>query len=85
MEKNNLMTLHQQPSSFPPCSACGGRLIGTRCEPRMILMRQGATFQHPITGLRALVCTNCGYTNLYADNLNNLNQEVEKHPEDFEL
>lgn len=51
----------------------------------MILMRQGATFQHPITGLRALVCTNCGYTNLYADNLNNLNQEVEKHPEDFEL
>ena len=50
-----------------------------------MLYRQGATFAHPITGIRALVCTRCGYTNLYADNLNNLNQEVEKHPEDFEL
>lgn len=51
----------------------------------MALMRQGETFQHPITGFRALVCTACGYTNLYADNLSKLNQEIEKHPEDFEL
>jgi hypothetical protein len=52
---------------------------------RVALVRQGEAFLHPLTGFRTLVCTACGYTTFYADNLQKLNQEVQRHPEDFEL
>lgn len=79
------MESHTQPSSFPPCPECGGRRIGTRTGTYVVLIRQGAAFEHPISKFRTLVCTTCGYTNFYADNLQKLNQEVQQHPEDFEL
>lgn len=79
------MNPYAQQPTLPPCPECGGRRVGTRCGQRMMLIRQGETWQHDITSFRALVCITCGYTNLYADNLSKLNQEVENHPEDFEL
>jgi predicted nucleic-acid-binding Zn-ribbon protein len=79
------MDSHAQPSSFPPCPECGGRRIGTRAGAHVALVRQGETFEHLISGFRALVCTACGYTNFYADNLQKLNQEMKQHPDDFEL
>lgn len=55
------------PATPSPCPECGGERVNASCDYHMNVQvtAEGAFF--PKTSpLQALVCTNCGYTTLYA-------------------
>lgn len=48
------------------------------------LMRTRPALSFPISGVTAVVCTGCGRTTLFANDLGRITEEVRKHPGDFE-
>jgi len=63
------MTTPPAPSlpSLPPCPECGGGCVPASVSFRTLVQRPGAAFGH-VSRLRAIVCTRCGLTRLYALN-----------------
>jgi len=71
------MTLPSQPATIAPCPKCGGKRVGAHIEDAVI--RANLDFM----SFSALVCTACGFSELYINQLNKLLQAIEKQPKQF--
>jgi len=67
--------------NFKPCPECGGKRIdaeiATHTSGNVVLKQKYRLFTKT-SRLTALICTNCGYTSLYADKPQNL---IDKRPD----
>jgi hypothetical protein len=70
--------------SIPPCPACGGRRVAGKetfylCLENLRLSSDGT----PLARTPVIVCTNCGQIAVYAESLDKLHEQIQKHPERF--
>ncbi len=75
------MNTEIQQRVLTPCPQCGKARIGVRCNGDMDLRAAGKF----VSDLAAVVCIACGYTTLYALDLQRLWKELDLHPEHFVL
>ena len=75
------MSNNPQQPTIKTCPECGGQRVGARIYEGGL--GRGQVGVHWVTGLNAQVCTRCGHTTLYAEDLPKLLKELQKHPGDF--
>ncbi|MBQ0926558.1 hypothetical protein [Saccharopolyspora endophytica] len=82
------MTSPTPRSRYPACALCGGTFVGGM---RMTSQHKTGVFPfrkrlwvNPLSTLSAVVCLGCGHTKLFADELNRLRFEAQRHPEIFD-
>jgi uncharacterized protein with PIN domain len=77
--------MNYQPQAAPvkPCPECGGpRIVTVSFEAS--LARDGAMGRTHISDCFGVVCIQCGHITWYAQDLQKIRQELEKHPQDFQ-
>lgn len=80
------MTESVPAQTLPPCELCGGSQIGglsVMAEHSIGIYALRSVFSRRLAPLSAVVCLRCGHTKLFAQGLDNLHTEVEKHPDWF--
>jgi hypothetical protein len=71
---------------IPPCSACGGQRVGNiRLIGQVVgLQPAGKTiWTEPMSQINAVVCLNCGLTDIYAAGLDKIREAAQEHPDWF--
>ncbi len=73
----------QQPSTIPPCPACGGQRIGAPCYEGALGRRVWQSGTAHVSALRVLACINCGQATLYVADMEAFKKALQKYPEGF--
>jgi len=71
------MTEPSQPATIAPCPKCGGKRVGTHLDDTGIRTTWDYLY------FSALICTACGFSELYLERLDKLLQVIEKYPKKF--
>jgi hypothetical protein len=80
------MSMPQPGPRIPPCKDCGGPRVGNLnlIGQTVGLHPAGKTVTwQPMSQINAVVCLQCGLTEIYAGGLENIREATQEHPEWF--